>query len=143
MLWRDDVVVTSEQVLPDGTDFTVVRNGSEIPARLAGRDPGTTRLADVMTPQPQTIHPDEPFLHAMRIMRQNCIVWARRTPFRRRSSRACNWARPYSSSPNRWLMIPSVRTRPERSSSTLAGSTSRPMTSKPSSAMQAAWVAPR
>ena len=41
MLWRDDVVVTSEQVLPDGTDFTVVRNGTEMPARLAGRDPGT------------------------------------------------------------------------------------------------------
>ena len=34
----------------------------------AGRDPATTVLADVMTPQPQTIHPDEPFLHAMRIM---------------------------------------------------------------------------
>jgi CBS domain-containing protein len=34
----------------------------------AGRDPATTMLADVMTPQPQTIHPDEPFLHAMRIM---------------------------------------------------------------------------
>ena len=34
----------------------------------AGRDPATTALADVMTPQPQTIHPDEPFLHAMRIM---------------------------------------------------------------------------
>ena len=34
----------------------------------AGRDPSATRLADVMTPQPQTIHPDEPFLHAMRIM---------------------------------------------------------------------------
>ena len=41
ILWRDDAVVTSEQVLPDGTDFTVVRNGTEIPARLAGRDPGT------------------------------------------------------------------------------------------------------
>jgi CBS domain-containing protein len=34
----------------------------------AGRDPASTALADVMTPQPQTIHPDEPFLHAMRIM---------------------------------------------------------------------------
>ena len=34
----------------------------------AARDPGTTRLAEVMTPQPQTIHPDEPFLHALRIM---------------------------------------------------------------------------
>jgi CBS domain-containing protein len=34
----------------------------------AGRDPATTAIADVMTPQPQTIHPDEPFLNAMRIM---------------------------------------------------------------------------
>jgi len=34
----------------------------------AGRDPANTRLADVMTPQPQTIHPDEPFLHALRVM---------------------------------------------------------------------------
>lgn len=41
ILWRDDVVVTSEQVLPDGPDFTLVRNGAETPARLAGRDPGT------------------------------------------------------------------------------------------------------
>jgi S1-C subfamily serine protease len=41
ILWRDDVVVASEQVLPEGPDFTVVRNGAEIPARLAGRDPGT------------------------------------------------------------------------------------------------------
>jgi S1-C subfamily serine protease len=41
ILWRDDVVVTSEQVLPEGKDFSVVRNGAEMPARLAGRDPGT------------------------------------------------------------------------------------------------------
>ena len=34
----------------------------------AGRDPGSTRLSDVMTAQPQTIGPDEPFLHALRIM---------------------------------------------------------------------------
>lgn len=34
----------------------------------AGLDPNTTRLADVMTAQPQTIGPDEPFLHALRIM---------------------------------------------------------------------------
>lgn len=33
-----------------------------------GRDPVVTRLADVMTRQPQTIHPDKPFLHALRIM---------------------------------------------------------------------------
>jgi CBS domain-containing protein len=34
----------------------------------AGRDPASTKLADVMTPQPQTIHPDEPFVNALRIM---------------------------------------------------------------------------
>jgi CBS domain-containing protein len=34
----------------------------------AARDPAVTRLAEVMTPQPQTIHPDEPFLHALRMM---------------------------------------------------------------------------
>jgi CBS domain-containing protein len=36
----------------------------------AGRDPAATRLADVMTPQPQTIHPDEPFLRALRMMHE-------------------------------------------------------------------------
>jgi S1-C subfamily serine protease len=41
ILWRDDVVVTSEQVLPEGTDFSVVHSGVETPAHLAGRDPGT------------------------------------------------------------------------------------------------------
>ena len=35
-----------------------------------GRDPNTTRLVDVMTTQPQTIAPDEPFLHALRIMHE-------------------------------------------------------------------------
>ena len=34
----------------------------------AQRDPAATTLADVMTSHPQTIHPDEPFLHAMRVM---------------------------------------------------------------------------
>jgi CBS domain-containing protein len=33
-----------------------------------GRDPATTQVSQVMTPQPQTIHPDKPFLHALRIM---------------------------------------------------------------------------
>ena len=37
----------------------------------AGRDPATTTLADVMTPQPQTMHPDEPFLKALRIMHKH------------------------------------------------------------------------
>jgi len=35
-----------------------------------GRDPATTPLGDVMTPQPQTIHPDEPFVRALRIMHE-------------------------------------------------------------------------
>jgi CBS domain-containing protein len=33
-----------------------------------GRDAKATPLSEVMTPQPQTIHPDEPFLNAMRMM---------------------------------------------------------------------------
>ena len=41
ILWRDDVVVTSEQILPQGTEFAVIHGGSELPAKLAGRDPGT------------------------------------------------------------------------------------------------------
>ena len=36
----------------------------------ARRDPATTTLADVMTSHPQTIHPDEPFLNAMRVMHE-------------------------------------------------------------------------
>ena len=39
----------------------------------AGRDPAVTRMADVMTPHPQTIHPDEPFLHAMRVMHKGAF----------------------------------------------------------------------
>jgi S1-C subfamily serine protease len=41
ILWRPDVVVTSEQVLPGQPGFTVVHAGTPIPARLAGRDTGT------------------------------------------------------------------------------------------------------
>ncbi|MCC7038988.1 MAG: CBS domain-containing protein [Burkholderiales bacterium] len=33
-----------------------------------GRDPGTTELAEVMTTQPSTIHPDAPFIDALRTM---------------------------------------------------------------------------
>jgi len=36
----------------------------------AVHDPVATRLGDVMTRQPQTIHPDEPFLHALRVMHE-------------------------------------------------------------------------
>jgi CBS domain-containing protein len=35
-----------------------------------GRDPHATRLADVMTPRPQTIHPDESFLRGLRMMHE-------------------------------------------------------------------------
>ncbi len=33
-----------------------------------GRDPGTTELSEVMTTQPSTIHPDAPFIDALRTM---------------------------------------------------------------------------
>ena len=33
-----------------------------------GRDPAVTTLDEVMTPQPQTMHPDEPFVRALRVM---------------------------------------------------------------------------
>jgi CBS domain-containing protein len=36
----------------------------------AGRDPAATRLSEVMTPQPQTMHPDEPFVRALRVMHE-------------------------------------------------------------------------
>jgi S1-C subfamily serine protease len=42
MVWRSDIVVTSEQSLPRNDDFEVVApGGSVIAARIAGRDPGT------------------------------------------------------------------------------------------------------
>ena len=42
ILWRPDVVVASEQMLPeDATAYQIVRNGQTVKATLAGRDPGT------------------------------------------------------------------------------------------------------
>lgn len=35
-----------------------------------GRNPALTRLSDVMTAQPQTVHPDEPFVRALRTMHE-------------------------------------------------------------------------
>jgi len=32
------------------------------------RDPGTTPLGEVMTPHPETLHPDEPLVKALRVM---------------------------------------------------------------------------
>ena len=37
----------------------------------AGLDPARTTLAEVMTPQPQTLPPDEPFVKALRIMHKH------------------------------------------------------------------------
>jgi S1-C subfamily serine protease len=45
ILWRPDVVVTSEQELPDQTSFSVRSNGETVEATLAGRDPGTNIAA--------------------------------------------------------------------------------------------------
>jgi len=56
----------------DGTRLTGIFTERDALFRVlaARRDPARTALADVMTPQPQTIHPDAPFLHALRIMHQ-------------------------------------------------------------------------
>lgn len=35
-----------------------------------GRDPQTTELSVVMTPNPRTIHPDQPFAHALHMMHE-------------------------------------------------------------------------
>jgi CBS domain-containing protein len=54
----------------EGTHLTGIFTERDALFRViaAGRDPATTRLADVMTPQPQTMHPDEPFVKALRLM---------------------------------------------------------------------------
>jgi S1-C subfamily serine protease len=44
ILWRPDVVVTSEQVVGDQDTAVIVQNGAEVKAKLAGRDP-TTNVA--------------------------------------------------------------------------------------------------
>ena len=54
----------------DGTKLTGIFTERDALFRViaAGRDAAATTLADVMTPQPQTMHPDEPFLKALRLM---------------------------------------------------------------------------
>lgn len=51
ILWRADVVVTSEQMLADTTEFAVRHGGGEQAAKLAGRDPGTN-IALLRLPAP-------------------------------------------------------------------------------------------
>src|SRR5262245_42831982 len=52
MLWRPDIVVTSEQSLANRDEFEVVTvGGSTVSAKVAGRDPGTN-IAILKLPQP-------------------------------------------------------------------------------------------
>ena len=44
ILWRPDVVVTSEQVVGEQDSAVIIQGGTEVAARLAGRDP-TTNVA--------------------------------------------------------------------------------------------------
>jgi S1-C subfamily serine protease len=41
ILWQPAIVVTSEQLLGERTEFTVAHRDTTVPARLVGRDPGT------------------------------------------------------------------------------------------------------
>jgi S1-C subfamily serine protease len=51
ILWRADVVVSSEQLLPlDGDTRVVLPGGTEVAARPAGRDPGTNIAAFRLEP---------------------------------------------------------------------------------------------
>ena len=54
----------------DGTQLTGIFTERDALFRViaAGRDPAATALAEVMTPQPMTTHPDEPFIKALRLM---------------------------------------------------------------------------
>jgi S1-C subfamily serine protease len=53
ILWQPDVVVASEQVLPEQAGFGIRQGGTEVGATMAGRDPGTNvavlRLAQPLT----------------------------------------------------------------------------------------------
>lgn len=54
ILWRPDVVVTSEQVVGDQETAVVVQGGTEVTAKLAGRDP-TTNVAVFRLETPLTV----------------------------------------------------------------------------------------
>jgi hypothetical protein len=44
-VWRQDIVIASDQSFPDCAEAEVQAGGETIPARLAGRDPGTNLVA--------------------------------------------------------------------------------------------------
>ena len=58
ILWRPDVLVTSEQVVGEHDQATVILSGTEVAAKLAGRDP-TTNIAvfRLETPLPGALPP--------------------------------------------------------------------------------------
>jgi CBS domain-containing protein len=57
-------------MIVDGTRLTGVFTERDALFRVLapGRDPGTTPVGEVMTSSPQTIHPDKPFVEALRMM---------------------------------------------------------------------------
>jgi CBS domain-containing protein len=56
----------------DGAQLTGVFTERDALFRVlaVGRDPAATRVAEVMTKSPQTIHPDKPFVEALQLMLQ-------------------------------------------------------------------------
>ena len=64
ILWQEDLVVTSEQVIGDRDSVVVAYAGTETPARLAGRDPATNvalfRLASPIRHQRPPFGPTPP-----------------------------------------------------------------------------------
>jgi CBS domain-containing protein len=68
-LMRKRMVGAAMVVHDDGTLAGIFTERDALFRVLAeGRDPKTTRVADVMTQHPQTISPDKPFGHAMLMM---------------------------------------------------------------------------
>jgi len=62
-LWRKDVAVASEQAFPDIAEAKInFADGTSLPARLAGRDPGTNIIAFRLdgTPEPAPLAAAEP-----------------------------------------------------------------------------------
>ena len=59
-------------LIVDGTRLTGIFTERDALMRVvAGAlDASITRVGDVMTPQPQTIHPDDPFVKALRMMHE-------------------------------------------------------------------------
>ncbi|GMU70718.1 MAG: CBS domain-containing protein [Burkholderiales bacterium] len=59
-------------VVVDGTRLVGIFTERDALFRVlaAERDPSTTRLSEVMTREPQTLTPDEPFLRALRVMHE-------------------------------------------------------------------------